>query len=230
MKKNVLLVLALLGTLSTYAQVNFGVKAGFSGASVKFKQDGVSNADANEGNKMLPTWHAGLLADIQLAENFYVQPALLYSNKGVKNSSDMTVAGVTVKSENSLNLTYLELPVNLLYKQELGSGKIFGGFGPYVAYGLGGKSKSKVTTGTVETSGDVKIKFDGKKDVDIAEGDTDFHLKGLDAGANFILGYELKNGFLVSANYSLGLSNIDPNDKSSMKNSYFGISLGFILK
>lgn len=74
------------------------------------------------------------------------------------------------------------------------------------------------------------VKFDGKKDADLPANDDDLHLKGLDAGGNFIVGYELKNGLLLSVNYSLGLVNTDPNDQSSSKNNYFGVSIGYLLK
>ncbi|WP_409994851.1 hypothetical protein [Chitinophaga pinensis] len=47
--------------------------------------------------------------------------------------------------------TYLELPVNVLYKLPLGSGKFIAGAGGYIAYGLGGHSK---TTGQTRTTGE----------------------------------------------------------------------------
>jgi len=231
MKKNVLLVIALFGTLSTYAQVSFGVKAGFSSAKVKFDlENAPAGFDPNEGMSRLPAWHAGLIADIQLADNFYLQPGLMASAKGVKSKFEETIEGTKVSMESKVSLLYLEVPVNFLYKHELGSGKIFGGFGPYVAYGIGGKVKTKGTGGGSSASVDNKVKFDGKKDADLPANDEDLHLKGLDAGGNFIVGYELKSGLLLSVNYSLGLVNTDPNDKASSKNNYFGISLGYILK
>ncbi|WP_158642547.1 porin family protein [Chitinophaga japonensis] len=200
MKKNVVLaLLALLGTLSSYAQVSFGVKAGFSSAKMSF--------DESDGVKRLAAWHAGAIADFELAENFALQPQLLVSTKGYK------AEGI----DESFKLTYLELPVNFLYKHELGAGKIFGGFGPYLAMGLSGKY------------GEVDVKFDGKKDEELGETDEDIHGKRMDAGANFIAGYELKNGLLFSVNYSLGLTDVDPNGTKS-KNGYFGISVGYLFK
>lgn len=219
MKKNiVLLTLALLGSLSTYAQVNFGVKAGFSGASMK-----VTGSEAPD-LKMRPAFHVGVIADFQLAEGFYLQPALLFSAKGAKSEETVTVQGVKVSTETKINLNYLELPVNFLYKHEMGSGKLFGGFGPYLGYGLSGKVKVKATANGNSHEEEEKVKFDGKK-----ADDGKAHLKALDAGANFIAGYELKNGLLFSVNYSLGLVNIDPYDDEKTKNRYFGISVGYLL-
>ncbi len=35
----------------------------------------------------------------------------------------------------------MELPVHVVYKPQLGTGKLIVGFGPYVAYGITGKVK-----------------------------------------------------------------------------------------
>lgn len=218
MKKQVLVLLALFGTLSTYAQVSFGVKAGFNSASIS----------GGEGAKRLAAWHAGGIADISLAENFSLQPQLLVSVKGAKTEGyemPSPVPGVDPISVpgTKISLTYLEVPVNFLYKHEAGAGSIFVGAGPYVGFGLTGKVKADV-----DGAEDVDIKFDGKKAEDL-EGETEeaVHLKRLDAGANFLAGYELKNGLLFSVNYSLGLTKISP-DGGDGKNGYFGISVGYL--
>ncbi|HEY1199498.1 MAG TPA: outer membrane beta-barrel protein, partial [Niastella sp.] len=76
MKKQVVLVLlALVGTLSTYAQVSFGIKAGYNNA-------GVSGGEGSEFTKRLSGFHVGGIADISLAENFSLQPQLLFIIKG----------------------------------------------------------------------------------------------------------------------------------------------------
>jgi hypothetical protein len=208
MKKNVVfLTLALVATtLTTYAQVSFGVKAGYSSSTI--------SADDNDGSSRLSGFHAGVIADLSLAESFSLQPQLLYSAKGVK-FKDVDINENETKV--SFKLNYLELPVNFLYKPQVGAGKLFVGAGPYLALGIGGKFE------------DVKVKFDGKKAADLDETDDKIHAKALDAGANFLAGYELKNGLLFSINYSLGLTNFSP-DGDKSKNSYLGISVGYLLK
>lgn len=219
MKKQVVLVLlALAGTLSTYAQVSFGIKAGYNSSAV--------SGDGSEFTKRLSGFHAGGIADISLAENFSLQPQLLFITKGAKAPAyNETIAGVEIKMpEQKITLNYLELPVNFLYKHEVGAGSIFVGAGPYLGFGLSGKLKAD---GSDE---ELKVKFDGKKDSEVDENDEDaMHLKRLDAGANFLAGYELKNGLLFGINYSLGLTNLDP-DGSKSKNNYFGVSVGYLFK
>jgi len=218
MKKQVVLVLlALVGTLSTYAQVSFGIKAGYNNS-------GVSGGDGSEFTKRLSGFHVGGIADISLAENFSLQPQLLFIIKGAKSEAFKgTVGGTEIEfPAQKLSFNYLELPVNFLYKHEVGAGSIFVGAGPYVGFGLSGKLKAG--------DEDADVKFDGKKGSEIdANDDAAMHLKRIDAGANFLAGYELKNGLLFGVNYSLGLTNLDP-DGSKSKNNYFGVSVGYLFK
>jgi len=218
MKKQVVLVLlALVGTLSTYAQVSFGIKAGYNNS-------GVSGGEGSEFTKRLSGFHVGGIADISLAENFSLQPQLLFIIKGAKSEAFKETVGSAVVEFPAQKLTfnYLELPVNFMYKHEVGAGSIFVGAGPYLGFGLSGKVKAG--------DEDADVKFDGKKSSEIdANDDAAMHLKRIDAGANFLAGYELKNGLLFGVNYSLGLTNLDP-DGSKSKNNYFGVSVGYLFK
>jgi hypothetical protein len=55
----------------------------------------------------------------------------------------------------------------------------------------------------------------------------------MDVGANVFAGYEMGNGIFVQLNTQLGLVEINPtdkridNDETSLKNTGFGLSLGF---
>ncbi len=87
------------------------------------------------------------------------------------------------------------------------------GFGPYVGYAIGGKFKNP--------------------DADIEFGDQPTELKRFDAGANLLAGYEFSNKLSFQLNAGLGLVNINnriPTDKkSTLKNTGFGVSLGYRL-
>jgi hypothetical protein len=48
---------------------------------------------------------------------------------------------LSLQDNAELQLNYLEIPVNLVYKPVLGAGRLLLGFGPYVGFGLGGKLK-----------------------------------------------------------------------------------------
>ena len=77
-----------------------------------------------------------------------------------------------------IKISYLEMPLNFLYKPLLGTGHLLLGFGPYVALGIGGKVKNE-GGGTSETT---DIKFKGT--VKITDPSDVVYLRPLNAGAN----------------------------------------------
>lgn len=204
MKKAMLSFAAMLIAGATFAQVQFGITAGPSFSSVTSKTMGGNK----ETSKLLTGIRAGLTVDLPLADEFYIQPSLLYVGKGGKDN----VSNVDVKT----NISYLELPINFMYKPEVGTGNLFIGLGPYIAYGLGGKTEM-VNNGNAISS-------------DIEWGDDNIgQLKRIDAGANFQVGYELPMGLNFGLHTDLGLINIRGNgDSDNMtKNTSFGVSVGY---
>src|SRR5262245_50769987 len=108
MKKLFALYIALFSLIVVNAQsVRFGITAGTSIASQKYKSSGLSiTGDSKVG------FTAGVLADAAISENFVFQPGLNFTQKGSKLSS----GGFTVTQ----TLNYIELPLNFLYKAPAG--------------------------------------------------------------------------------------------------------------
>ncbi len=155
-------------------------------------------------NDLLMGFHAGVNAQIPVAPEFYFQPGLMYSVKGAKIS------------DTSYKLSYVELPLNFVYKALVGSGYFMLGFGPYLAYGIGGTNTEFKKV--VETGDSYAVKY----------------VKPFDAGANLFFGYELPAGLFLQLNTQLGLLDINPkdnritaDDKSTLKNTGYGLSLGY---
>ena len=153
--------------------------------------NGKDNAGNKLTNNMIIGYHVGVNIQIPLVPEFYFQPWLLFSTKGAKTSL------------STIKLSYIELPLNFVYKGLLGSGFVMVGFGPYVAYGIGGK----VATVYGE-------------------------LKPFDAGGNIFAGYEMAGGLFFQLNAQLGMLKINPGtgsstDKLAVKNTGFGLSLGY---
>src|SRR5689334_16400374 len=114
-------------------KTTFGVRAGINFTNLNGKND--QGNDLN--NKIKTGFNIGVNAEVPIAPDFYVQPGLLFTTKGAKN----TILGADYK----VNISYLEIPINLLYKPALGDGKLLLGFGPYVGIGVGGKNKTGST-------------------------------------------------------------------------------------
>lgn len=119
-----LLVGAFLLVKPADAQVRFGMKAGVNASNVKFQRD----LDFDP----LPGFQAGLQADIGLSPRFSIQPALLYVTKGFSSELEFRnqQGTSTGKFRGTFRPHYLEIPVLLLYKAEVGNTcKVFGAWG-----------------------------------------------------------------------------------------------------
>jgi len=167
-------------------------------------------------NDLLIGYHAGVNIQIPVVPEFFFQPGLLYSLKGSK----ITEGSDTYK----VKISYLELPLNFVYKAMLGKGYFFLGFGPYIAYAIGGKIMPESGSAT-------DIEF--TKTVETGDPESVKYYKAFDAGGNIFAGYELAIGIFLQLNTQLGMLKINPedkrisDDKSSVKNTGFGLSIGY---
>lgn len=197
---------------------SFGILGG-----VNFQNfNGKDNSGDKIENDMIIGFHAGVNIMIPLVPEFYFQPGLLFTTKGSKHVYDLATETVSI--------SYIELPLNLVYRGLLGNGHVLIGFGPYVAYGIMGKVKLESDLG--DLTSDIEFKNE------LADGDdylTPF-FKALDAGGNVFFGYEMAGGLFMQMNAQLGMLKINPDDKRllpvygeklSVKNTGFGLSLGY---
>jgi hypothetical protein len=216
--KSKVLLFALAATALTFTskaqdKTTFGVRAG-----VNFTNMNGEDLNGKDLNYDIKTgFNIGVNAEIPVATDFYLQPGLLFSTKGYKESIPGT------SDDAKYNVSYLEIPINFLYKPVLGPGKLLLGFGPYIGLGIGGKIKYP--------GEDAKIKF--KNDVSTADLNSDnAYQKGLDFGGNLLAGYELSSKISFQLNAQLGMSNLVPKVNgtkldSKLKNTGFGISIGY---
>jgi hypothetical protein len=106
----------------------------------------------------------------------------------------------------------------------LGTGAVVLGFGPYLGLGIHGKVVA--ANGTER-----KVQFHNNYAASEA---ADLQFKRIDAGANFMAGYEFSNKISAMVNAQLGFVNINPdtnisNDETRYRNTSFGLSLGYRL-
>ena len=228
MKKSIGLITSMiLFTMFLQAQekanpggnTSFGLRAGVNFQNINGKDE---NGDKLE-NDLLTGFNIGINAEIPVGVDFYFQPGLLYTIKGAKSKE--VILGQTINGK--MKISYLELPLNFLYKPLLGTGHLILGFGPYVALGVNGK----VTYEGGGSSVDSDIKFKNK--VMDTDSDDFVYIRPLEAGANLLAGYEFGNRVSFQLNAQLGLTKINPeyegipDDKTSAKNTGFGFSLGY---
>ena len=204
----------IFSTIALQAQISFGLQGG-----VNFQNLNGKDVNGNKlENDLILRYHAGVNIQLQFAPDFLFQPGLLLATKGAQN-----FAGSIADKHK---ITYIELPLNVVYKPLLGNGHLLLGFGPYIAFGIGGKG----------TMGNTDVDMEFKKVVETTDPDGILYYKAFDAGANIFAGYELKGGIFFQLDTQLGMLKINPedkrisNDKSSIKNTGFGLSIGYRFK
>ena len=152
-------------------------------------------------------------------EGFGLFGGLEYTAKGTKNFTWLS------GDKGNFDLNYLQLNLGVKYQKEFWGLEGFGQVGPYVAYGIGGKTKingHKLEKNSFESlsvrNGEIW-----------ADGGAGF--KKVDFGLRFAIGAEY-SGFRLTLGYQLGLTDIA--DKQLVSNGYknmgfFG-SLGYGFK
>lgn len=135
-------------------------------------------------------------------DNIFIKTKFEYVGKHTKDGG------------TKINLNYLEIPVCALYMYPLkNDAKIFGGLGPYFAYGIGGKETSN---------------FNGQS-FSSASFDSKTGLNRFDAGLTFNAGYKMPQSFSFSLGFDLGLANIERGRYDKAKTRTISLNVGYSL-
>ncbi len=218
MFKKVLVVFAAAVLTMGYAQAQFtfGARAGFNLTSF-----GGSDKDfLGSSPKMKPGFQIGVVGEYAFGDAFAIQPGILFATQGAKYKESVNYMGVDVDYETTMNLNYIQIPINLQYKVDLGSTKLLLQAGPYLGYGLGGKEKYKVSGGGESESGDYKIKFGSGDDEDVEYVDNAFDF-GLGVGAGLQFG-----NLQAGVGYNFGFTSLF--DEGTLKNNGLAITLTYL--
>lgn len=224
MKKLFLVAVCALGVLTASAQrasststsffstekadqgVRFGIRAGLNFAGM--------TGDFDDKPDSRTAFHVGVIADIPLMQSLYVQTGLYFQSKGCKWEESYEGE----RYEETCSPMYLQIPVLASYRYNFSeSTQLQVNFGPYFAFGVGGK---------------YKIEYDDGYDSEEAETDAfgdDGVLNRFDCGLQVGAGVTFARHFYVGFNYEFGLTDIGNDDftEVDMKNSNWMISLGY---
>lgn len=208
--KNYFLTALTIFTLSSLnaQDVTFGAKAGLN----------FSNADITDANMDSKTSiHLGVTAEFKISETLSIQPELLYSAQGAKESDSEQDGDFLSSAETTYKLNYILLPV---------MAKL------YVAEGLSleaGPQIGFLTSAELEVDSTYKDLIDNSSETVSVTTDIKEAFKSIDFGLNFGLGYKLDSGLNFGVRYNLGLSNIvdEGSDDYEIKNRVFQLSVGY---
>lgn len=164
-------------TDESYLTPKFGIKGGVNLTNMFV--DEVSDENMKVG------FNAGFFAKLPVTRGFSIQPELLYTSKGAKETYNNIIEG---KGEYRFNLNYIELPVLAV----INVAKNFNiHAGPYVSY---------------LAAANIKNLHDDHSQDEIAELDAD-NFNRFDYGLVGGLGIDISN-FTIGARYNYGLREI----------------------
>jgi hypothetical protein len=225
MRHILLFALLFLVYGSLHAQVSIGFQAGYTGSSTQVKDASGKKRNTDQ----LRSWHFDMLFNVPVrgVDNLYVQPILRYITKGTYLTPNSIAQGSYTESTYRLNLHYLEVPLNVLYKVPVQQSRFVLGAGPYAAYSLNGTyNVNVIQNGQYLKTSRQGVNYD-ERDAFVAPGSTD--LSRWDAGVNVLVGFELTGLLTVNANYAYGLTNLDHSHVANLTNRYLGVSVGILL-
>ena len=177
---------ALNGNLSI-AQVKFGPKGGLSFSELPNHTKYIIG-----GQQIYNGYHIGIIGDIRLYEQLFLQPGLFLSNTGSEYIVGNDSAGSTTGFSNfEFSSFYADIPLDLVYKFNMGPVKLLIIAGPQLGYGLSGKWTASYGTSA-------KVHFGNGPNDD---------LKPFDFGVNFGGGFEVAR-IQLSLQYYLGLATL----------------------
>lgn len=196
MKKILLTVFSIFAIgASSFAQeanagdFNFGITVG--GGLTKINTDNpyedVNMDEISYENKFIANIQGGLVFDYAFVDNFFVEGGLTFQRKGGKTVVNM----FGMETTTTTNLYYVEVPITLNYRINLGDFGLIPQVGPYVAFGVGGKTKTKLDgslggmmNGMFDMLGDAMNSMTGDYgdlDYDYDGSDFDTQLTGVEA-------------------------------------------------
>ena len=212
-----LIFLSTLLSAQSLIPVKYGIKAGINISNIiSTPIEEVKNTSSSF--KIGPT--GGFYIQIALNDKWYINPEILYSQKGstlnYEYTNDKDTSRTTYSVENNITVSYVELNPTISYKT---NSKVSLNFGPSINYliSVNDKSIEDPENNLLDNS-----KFDEES---------------LDIGLNIGLSYNISEKFLINTNLCTGFMKIGtvqrPIDSSedpafSIKNYNFTISSTYL--
>jgi OmpA-OmpF porin, OOP family len=201
-----LLIPALICVMGAEAQVKLGILGGVNSANV-LEHNSIPGWDSTV-KKYLSSRTAiqlGVIVEMPLGhKGFFFQPAIIYTSKGRQysklNDSAAIYATDTVYAKQSLNIGYIDVPLNLTYKIPLSANhknSFFISAGPVFSFFYSGKITSQSLTFAENQYTNVTTPLS------VGHGPDTYNT--VDIGVNGRAGFEFGNVF-INANFSRGLT------------------------
>jgi opacity protein-like surface antigen len=206
MKKNILLAIAIFTVGFANAQkAEFGIKGGLNSSDF-------SGDTGRVDFKSRVGFNVGAFVAIKLSEKITLQPEILYSTQGAKNSNVTMIIMIDIltNADVKVNLSYINFPVMIKYYV---ADKFNLEVGPQIGFLTSAESSTYYDVSSQAVDEDIKDSFES-----------------VDFGLNFGAGYDFTKNISAGIRYNLGLANISKTqsvDNSKIHNNVFSLSLGY---
>lgn len=212
MKKILTLVLCAALSATCFAQRSASIPVIIKGGV------GMSNwyGDDADGTDTKFAWKVGVGTEFSLGQNFILQPTLMFVNKGAKFDGKLTVNSLSLSGKNTFQEDYIELPIMVGYRVAVDKDmNIVFTAGPYLAYGIAGKTKYEASVAGISAS---------KKYDTFDDDGMDLHPFDMGLGCGITGEF---NNILVGIDGSLGLTNLRDNFKAHNIGAYLTVGYKF---
>jgi outer membrane immunogenic protein len=200
MKRLYFLIISIL----FITQINAQLKLGVIGAPQYDRQRWISNNNLYEhSTRGKIKFEIGVILDIPVADNWSIQPELLYSRSSTTHVTDYDLA---IQS-NLYNLGYAKMPVCLTYLLPFPKSHIYFGAGPYAS--------NLVLNNYTFYQNDVNL---GSGKLRIGKSYDD-QITAWDFGLRLKAGIHFKKGFMFGAYYDKGMKDVNPQSVRTFNNS-----------
>ena len=227
MKKSIIICALICTTLLSNGQLSFGVSAGSNLSTMSIYLRDLNTFRINP----IFGYNVNLIAQYKLNPSLALWTGLSINQKGFNQHIKYYYSPrVDSTADMTSRLTYLELPIYLIFNTNLNQTNLFYGLGPYLSYGLQGKITTEIT-GRNDMSITDNMKWNKSYDYiksDLVKSYGYTNLKRLDFGVGTMVGITVKN-FMLTASYKYGLNNImwEYFQDEKMSNSSLSISIGY---
>ncbi len=230
-KISLILLAWLLMQTTTFAYIRFAPEVGLNLAFLneQTKSGGLSHTRVSD---LSPGYRVGLLIDIPLGSNVYLQPSVTYNWNNIKFTKelDFTTYGINGAAETErYRLHNIQVPFLITYKSGFENmERFFCGIGPYVSINIGGNYRLRYPV--VDSGGRYSFKKEASE-VQIGEKGNNNQFSALDYGLMAQIGYESSVRIYFKGVFSYGLANIAPqgSDFAFKRNWGIGFTLGVLL-
>lgn len=218
----ILLAICLTTSFTLEAQTRIGLRGGLQLSDIRSQPD--DRAGLDDETKMRMGYQLGVVLDYSFNKVLFFQPGLLLNSKGSRVIYTDNLLGTKTTIQN--NPIYVEMPLLLGFRLGLENFKLFGVAGPYMAYGVAGKSsfkfESPIPAFNVNSEGAIKW---GSETSPSDPRD----LRRFDMGLTIGAGVELRNT-QIGLYYSPGVFNISPEGSSGkLYNTLIGIQATLLI-